>query len=133
MIRWYLSTIKAQLVILKLHAVIISNHLSLISTIEKNIAHRIHMENNVPRRIDLHKQCHSCKTLANFLKTINARLHSIISISPFLRWGLNFIGPITLVTKFTHNKYILVARNCSTKWAKAKAIHTNMANVMTHF
>lgn len=91
------------------------------------------MENNVPRRIDLHKQCHSCKTLANFLKSINARLHFIIPLSPFLRWGLDFIGPMRPITKFTHNKYILVAKNCSTKWAKAKAIHTNMLDVTTHF
>jgi hypothetical protein len=41
---------------------------------------------------------------------------------PFMKWGLDFIGQITLAWRLTKNNYIIVIINYATKWVDAKAL-----------
>ncbi len=43
------------------------------------------------------------------------------------------MGPIKLVSKYTGNKYILVALDYATKWVEARAFITNGATVINFF
>ncbi|MCO5554464.1 hypothetical protein L7F22_007993 [Adiantum nelumboides] len=48
-------------------------------------------------------------------------LHPIKVTQPFQNWGLDFVGPINPAARNSQSRYIIVAIDYVTKWAKAKA------------
>jgi hypothetical protein len=62
-----------------------------------------------------------------------AKLVIALLLDLFMKWGLNFIGPIKPVGKYTRKKYIIVATNYATKWVEVRALCSNMVVAMAKF
>jgi hypothetical protein len=44
---------------------------------------------------------------------------------------LDFVGPIKLARRYTHNKYILVATYYAMKWVVARMLQTSIVAITT--
>lgn len=60
-------------------------------------------------------------------------LIGILADHPFEKWGIDFIGPISPAAKHTQARYIIVAIDFFTKWAKARATKKNDARSTAKF
>jgi len=49
-----------------------------------------------------------------------------MAFEPFMKWGLDFMGPAKLATRYTKNQYIIIQINYTIKWVEAKALQDNI-------
>lgn len=59
-------------------------------------------------------------------------LTPIIPLAPFMKWGIDFVGPISLVSS-KWNRYIILATDYATKWVEARATKKNDVETIASF
>jgi len=82
---------------------------------------------------DFCKSYDSCQKIRRLKTKSLAKLVTTLPKEPFMKWGLDFIGPIKIVERLTGNKHILVAIDYATKWVKAKALRTYIIVIISKF
>ena len=75
--------------------------------------------------------CDSCQRMGTPIKQDEMPLQPQISIEPFEKWALDFVGPINPTSK--KKKYILVCMDYVTKWVEAKEIPRATEQVVVYF
>ncbi|CAM6098287.1 unnamed protein product [Calypogeia fissa] len=77
--------------------------------------------------------CDPCQRAGRPHKTRMHPLHSILPLAPFEKWGIDYIGPITPVTQYRRNCYILLATDYAMKWVEARATRKDDALTSARF
>lgn len=75
--------------------------------------------------------CDACQWMGRPDSSDEMPLQPQITIEPFEKWALDFVGPISPMSK--KKKYILVCTNYVTKWVESKSLYASTEKVVVEF
>jgi transposase InsO family protein len=77
--------------------------------------------------------CDPCQRVGKPAHSRHHPLTPILPLAPFEKWGIDFIGPITPVTRSGRNRYIILATDYATKWVEARPTSKDNALTVARF
>jgi hypothetical protein len=82
---------------------------------------------------DYYKSCDACQRIGGLAIQSLTKLVTSLPKEPFMKWGIDFVGPIKVVGRYTRIKCILVSTDYATKWVEVRTLRTNIAAFKTKF
>ncbi len=82
---------------------------------------------------DYCRYCDACQKTKGLVTQSLAKLVMSFPKEPFMKWGLDFVGLIKPISRYTLNKYIIVTTNYATKWVVVRTLKNNIIVVTTNF
>ncbi|KAL3690876.1 hypothetical protein R1sor_004527 [Riccia sorocarpa] len=82
------------------------------------------------------RRCDACQRIGKPTATTHCTqwpLTPIPYLAPFEKWGIDFVGPIQPVTRYTRKRYILVATDYATRMVEAEATKKDDAVTVAEF
>jgi hypothetical protein len=82
---------------------------------------------------DAHDYCRSCDLCQVYAQrfTVSGLLHPIPPLGPFAKWGINLVGPLPMIRR--GHRFIIVATDYFTKFAKIRALKSSMKEEVARF
>jgi hypothetical protein len=82
---------------------------------------------------NLCQRCDICQQLEPMWQSGKGPFRPIMAYKPFMKWGLDFMGPIKPTSKTIGNRYIIIAIDYTTKWVEVRALKDNIAKNIIKF
>ncbi len=74
---------------------------------------------------DYYKSCDACQRIRGSVSQSLAKLVRSLLKEPFVKWGLDFVGPLKPTCKYTINKYKIQEENLIRRWKMKIVYHIN--------
>jgi len=113
------------------HAGACGGHLSGLATAQKFLCTDYFWPSIFKDCVEVVKRCHPCQIFTRKIHTPPAPLFPVLTVSPFAKWGIDFMTCKPTSTIGHH--YIIVAVDYFTKWEEAMPTRLNNGETTTLF
>jgi hypothetical protein len=82
---------------------------------------------------DYYRSCDACQRISGLATQSLTKLVTSLLKEPFMKWQLDFMGPMKLTWRYIMNKYSFITTDSDTQWVEARPLRINTIEVTIKF